>query len=345
MASSDGKCSSAKMKPIPQSSEELKKEVQEMALLHLRPNAEPSPRAKLCHFMTASGQIKRSPCYTSILLVGVTGVGKSSTVNHLLNTSGAIKFAKTHDTRSATRDTSEFFFTVDEPKFEVSDLQLGIVDTPGFSDTVGLKQEACNFYSIKQFYETHQKLSGCYPNLIFLVVPATDTRIEGPNTNLSKSLRCLKQLGLVDQIHPNVVVVLSFCCSIPHKKVAKWEMKLKEKKAIFQRIVFEALNVTAPVVALENNYDEWELEDDGDFTRLPNGQLQPKNLYDACKDVLKESSDHFGLMTLNAFFDKPTKQRPSPGHKAETKNASNETLTADERKFVKLVERAAEGGM
>ena len=122
MASSDGKCSSAKMKPIPQSSEELKKEVQEMALLHLRPNAEPSPRAKLCHFMTASGQIKRSPCYTSILLVGVTGVGKSSTVNHLLNTSGAIKFAKTHDTRSATRDTSEFILTVDEPKFEVSDV-------------------------------------------------------------------------------------------------------------------------------------------------------------------------------------------------------------------------------
>ena len=36
--------------------------------------------------MTASRQIKRSPCYTSILLVGVTGVGKSSTVNHLLNT-------------------------------------------------------------------------------------------------------------------------------------------------------------------------------------------------------------------------------------------------------------------
>ena len=101
------------------------------------------------------------------------------------------------------------------------------------------------------------------------------------------------------------------------------------------------MNVTAPVVALENNYDEWGLEDDGDFTRLPNGQLQPKNLYDACKDVLKESSDHFGLMTLNAFFDKPTKRSPLTGHKAETINASNETLTADEREFVKLLERAA----
>ena len=86
MASSDGKYSSAKIKPIPQPSEELKKEVQKMSLLYLRPNAEPSPRAKLCYFMTASRQIKRSPCYTSILLVGVTGVGKSSTVNHLLNT-------------------------------------------------------------------------------------------------------------------------------------------------------------------------------------------------------------------------------------------------------------------
>ena len=121
-------------------------------------------------------------------------------------------------------------------------------------------------------------------------------------------------------------------------------MKLEEKKAVIQRIVFEALNVTAPVVALENNYDEWGLEDDGDFTRLPNGQLQPKNLYDACKDVLKESSDHFGLVTLNACFDKPTK-RPLTGHKTRTKDAKKETLTADQRKFVRLVERAAEGGM
>ena len=87
MASSDGKYSSAKMKPIPQWHNHLRNSrTKSRRCPYLRPNAEPSPRAKLCYFMTASRQIKRSPCYTSILLVGVTGVGKSSTVNHLLNT-------------------------------------------------------------------------------------------------------------------------------------------------------------------------------------------------------------------------------------------------------------------
>ena len=348
MGNSNEKISSVELKPIPQTYEALSKEVQLMSILRLAPNADPSPRAQLCHFMTESRKIGRSPIYASILMVGSSGVGKSSTINHLFDTGDGIEFAKTSDSQSETRNTSEFVLTVDEPKFEVSDLQLGIVDTPGFNDTDGLRQDACNFYSIKQFYETHPKLIGCYPNLIFLLVQATDTRIGGRNSDLSKSLRCLQQLSLVDRDHPNVVAVLTFCCSVNYKNDANWKEKMAKKKAIIQRIVFKAVKVRAPVVVLENDYgkDGEQLQVDGDFTRLPNGELQPKNLYNACKEVLKANFDHFGLMAFNACFDKSKKKgQPTTGHKAKAKNASEESLTAEEEEVVKLLQETAKGGM
>ena len=347
MRNSDEKLSSVELKPIPQTNEAVMKEIQSMSSLRLAPNANPSPRAQLLHFMVQSGKIIRSPIYASILVVGSSGVGKSSTINHLFDTGDAIQFSKTSDSQSETRNTSEFILTVDEPKYGVSDIQLGIVDTPGFNDTDGLKQDACNFYSIKQFYETHPKLSGCYPNLIFLLVQATDTRIDGRNSDLSKSLRCLQQLCLVDRDHPNVVAVLTFCCSVNYNNVANWEKKMEKKKAIIQRIVFKALKVHAPVVVLENDYgkDGEQLKVDGDFTRLPNGELQPKNLYNACKEVLKANSDHFGLMAFNACFDKPNKNgQPTSGHETKAKNASIDSLTAKEEEVVKLLELTAKAG-
>ena len=117
---------------------------------------------------------------------------------------------------------------------------------------------------------------------------------------------------------------------------------MEEKKAIIQRIVFKALKVHAPVVVLENDYgkDGEQLKVDGDFTRLPNGELQPKNLYNACKEVLKANFDHFGLMAFNACVDKSKKK----GHETKAKNASEESLTAKEEEVFKLLEEAAKGG-
>ena len=103
--------------------------------------------------------------FHALLVVGSSGVGKSSTVNHLLNIGGEkVKFAKTNSTTSETKITSEFLAFADDPDLEVKNLVLGIVDTPGFNDTDGLKQDACNFYSVKKFYKDHPKLDRCFPN-------------------------------------------------------------------------------------------------------------------------------------------------------------------------------------
>ena len=328
---------------LPSSKGRMLAEAKSLGLLGPQPSLD-KPRAKLISYIYDSDKISRGFNHVSILLVGSSGVGKSSTINHLLNIGGkGVQFAKTSSTTSETRITSEFLAFADDPKLEVKNLVLGIVDTPGFNDTDGLTQDACNFYSIKKFYEGHPKLGRCFPNLIFVLVPATDTRIAGENSNLSKSLRCLNQLGLVDHRRPNVVAVLSFCCSVSCKKVETWKKKMENKKKVVQDVVFNALKVNAPVVLLENDFEEEELEKVGDFTRLPNGELQPKNLYEACQDVLRKNKDNLGLVTFNACFSKLSSIKKN-GHKIAAKDASKDSLTRKEEEFTKYFERAARGG-
>ena len=331
------------LKSMPTSRRGFFKESLSLGLLESEPSLR-EPRAKLFSIINDSRKINRAINRASILLLGSSGVGKSSTINHLFSTGDGIQFAKTSDTQSETRVTTEFILTADEPEYEVQDLQLSIVDSPGFNDTEGYKQDACNFYSIDRFYKEHPKLSGYYPNLIFILVQATDPRIRGANSNFSKSLRCLEQLHLVDQHCPNVVAILTWCCCIPYMNVTKWAEKMETKKKLVQDIIFQALKVTAPVVMLENNWGEYGLKVVGDFTSLPNGVLQPKNLYDACQKLLKKNTDNLGLITLNACFTKLRKKSPTLGRKTEAKDASKDPLDGEEEEFVKFFEQASKGG-
>ena len=302
-----------------------------------------NPRAKLFTYIFNSHKIGRGFNHASILVVGQCGMGRSSTINHMFNVGRGIPFAAINYTEYETRITSEFLAFADDPDLEVKNLVMGIVDTPGFNDTDGLKQDACNFYSIKKFYEGHPRLRGCFPNLIFVVVSAMDQRIAGENSDLSKSLRCLNELGLIDHRRPNVVAVLSFCCSIPCKKVEKWKKNMETKKKVVQDVIFDALKVIAPVVLLENDSEEHELERDGDFTKLPNGELQPKNLHDACQKVLTKNQDNLGLITFNACLSK-LKTIEMGSYKIEAKDARKDALSKEEEEFLKYFARAARGG-
>ena len=333
-------------KPLPADLKALGKEAHALGLMGPNPSLE-NPRAKLMKHVKNTIAIRRSINHVSILLVGPTGVGKSSTINHLLGTNGEIVFAKTNNSESGTRSTEEFIIYGDDPEYAVKDLPLGIIDTPGFGDTHGTKQDACNIVSIKKFFRTHPSLKGNHPNLIFVIGKANDNRMKGENSYLGKSLRCIKELDLVDPNHPNVVAVLTHACETSIKKVAKWSDKMEEMKAAIADIIFDALKVTAPVVLLENKYgeDDADLEVSGEYTCLPNGELQPENLYDACADVLKKSNDDTGLITLNSIFVAATKHSQNLGHKidATIANAACE-LDDEENKCAILLEGFARGG-
>ena len=330
------------MKPLPRGFLALYREASSLGLLGPHPDLQ-EPRAKLISHISSSKKIGRSMNHVSILLLGRTGVGKSSTVNHFLGD----EIAQVSESQSETRFTQEFIVYGSQPQYEVEELPLGVVDTPGFGDTAGSHQDACNFFSIRKFFRTHPKLKGHYPNLVFLVVKANENRFMGDNSELAKSLRCVKLLNLVDFNNPNVVAVMTHACGVPCGNIDKWSKKMATLKSSVKTIIFEALKVTAPVVLLENKYgeDDYELYVDGDYTRLPNGVLQPRNLYEACVNVLKGNGDNFGLITLNSIFAASTKVPPPiHEHKIEARNAKKCKLNGEEKKFVDALERESRGG-
>lgn len=76
-------------------------------------------------------KMKRCPNQVFILLVGLTGGGKSSTINYVFERD----IAETCETESKTRYTEEF--SINMKSDEYKDLQLSFIDTPGFNDTFG----------------------------------------------------------------------------------------------------------------------------------------------------------------------------------------------------------------
>jgi hypothetical protein len=98
---------------------------------------------------------------------------------------------------------------------------------------------------------------------------------------------------------------------------------------------------------MENKFDDCGLVHSGDFTRLPNGELQPRNLYLACAKVLSKSKDDLGLITLNSIFVGSTigDRATISGHETEAKNANKCTLDSEEDTMVHLFEIAEKEGM
>ncbi|XP_046851162.1 uncharacterized protein LOC124444595 [Xenia sp. Carnegie-2017] len=344
---------SSQLKPIPSSENERIKELNEIKMSG--ENAEINPRASLLYFITSSMKIQRHSKSAMILLVGGSGCGKSSTINHLLDTGDGISVIETSDNESSTKKTSEYIITIDEPKYEVSDLTMRIIDTPGLNDSEGVKQDACNFVSIKKYLETHPEFSSktkIYPNLVFLVDRASNNRIKGVISTLSKSLRSIKMLNIVDISHPNLVVILTHVCSVGYANPKKWQERMQKMKERVSDIVFETLGVRAPTVLIENDpYDDYELEKKGEFTILPNGERQPLNLYKACLGFLTKSkdgndiTDKFGHMVFNAAFTRKKKEKPLKGHEVKAKVASKEELSEEEWKLAKDFTEAAAGGL
>ena len=105
--------------------------------------------------MNRSKKIGRSVSHPSILLLGRTGVGKSSTINHLfrprsINGETNFEIAKTSHSLSETIFTAEYVFSIDNATNADKDINLGVVDSPGFHSSRGLEQDACNYIQATQ---------------------------------------------------------------------------------------------------------------------------------------------------------------------------------------------------
>ncbi len=203
--------------------------------------------------------------------------------------------------------------------------------------------------SIETFQKNKCSLES-FPNVILLVIQATNTRFFGQNSNFYKSLKAFAELGLVDTKNPNVVVIITFACAIPHKNVSKWKEKMEAKSLEIKGVLLKTLKVNAPVVYIENETEDNELEEteDREQTKLPDGTLQPKNLYLAIVGVMKEANDDLGLMAIKKFFGESLSNKINPiqGLSVPAKNASSESLSSKETMIKNnLIKASMEGSL
>ena len=245
-------------------------------------------------------QAHRSPYQAMVFLYGLTGGGKSSTLNHLFNT----ELIPTSDDRSCTADVTEYVATMDSEYWNVTDLEIGFVDTPGFGDTESDSKDIMNLAKIDSFLSNHPFLNSqvvthrIYPNIVMIVSNITDNRMAEFNSQFSKMLRMLSKFDVVDKVRRNVVIVLTNAFSI--RPASKYDEKKKRKLELVDNLSRLHFGVSFPIILIENIYED--LHTLGDWTVLPDGTKQPLNLFEAMISLMKHSGDEIGIETVRLLF-------------------------------------------
>ena len=255
---------------------------------------------KASELISRSLKAHRNPYEAMVFLYGLSGAGKSTTLNHLFNT----QLIPTSDSKSSTNEVIEYVTTMDSIHWDVNGLDIGFIDTPGWGDTSG--NSINDLANIELFLASHPYLDSqqlhlkFYPNIVMIVARAGDPRILGFNSQLSKMLRVLSKLNIVDKICPNVIIVLT--CALFIRPPKKYAEKRDDQIRNIKNLVRLHLGVDPPVVVVENLAEEEELEKFGDWTLLPDGTKQPLNLFEAMIALMKVSGDEIGVEAVRLLF-------------------------------------------
>ena len=243
----------------------------------------------------------RNPYEAMIFLYGISGHGKSSTLNHLFKT----ELIPTSDNRSCTEDVIEYVATMDSLHWNVTGLELGFVDTPGFGDTASDEKNIKNLAKIDDFISNHPFLRSpfsperIYPNIVMIVISVNDNRMGDLNSQFAKMLRMLSKLKIIDKVRPNVVIVVTHTTSL--RPASKFSEKKKRKFELVNNLARLYFGVSFPIVFIENEHEDLQIF--GDWTLLPDGTKQPLNLFDTMISLMKQSGDEIGIETIRLLFE------------------------------------------
>ena len=290
----------------------LPRSLHEAYKLHLSQTGHPAVK-----MLGSSIQAHRSCNEAILFLYGMSGAGKSSTLNHLFGR----YLVPTSDRDSCTDSVTEWVSSLTSEEWQVSNLEVGFVDMPGWGDSQG--KDAANFALIQHFLTIHpilgSKIRKFYPNIVLLVFNSNDNRMLGSDANAMKMLQALSKLSIVDRKHPNVVIVLTHVCSHP---ASDFVAKLQELSGIYQTLSRSCLGVNPPVVWLEN-HSGYPLQRSGDWTLLHDGTAQPVNLYEAMRTLMVDSRDELGKEALRLYFQNRASNPPKEKLRVNSNNLTS----------------------
>ncbi|RUS26512.1 hypothetical protein BC938DRAFT_470665 [Jimgerdemannia flammicorona] len=94
-----------------------------------------------------SASALRSHNNPTIMLVGLSGAGKSTTINRLFDS----EICKIGSSSSTTKNVTEHFVEIPSLRSGISNLRLSVIDTPGFHDTNGIYSDAVHAVCMQEF--------------------------------------------------------------------------------------------------------------------------------------------------------------------------------------------------
>ena len=187
---------------------------------------------------------------------------------------------------------------MDDPTLGVSNLQLTIVDTPGYFDDKGCEEDERNHRAILKYKE--DKLGDYYPNLIIIVIQGCINRFNEEHPFV-KCLEKLRETSLIDLSYNNVICLFTYASTF-----LNYPEDFKKKKAMLIDLCKRKLDISVSVCYVEN--DLTNLKTNGDWTVLSDGTKQPLNVFYCAKDIMKGGNkskkdiDPLGLATFARFF-------------------------------------------
>jgi GTP-binding protein EngB required for normal cell division len=147
---------------------------------------------------------------SSIIVLGETGVGKSSFCNKLCSTPKC----KIGENLNSETDNVKGFYGDNEYN------DIFIIDTPGLNDTNGKEKDIKNIELMKDYIKQNQRIKG-----IIIMLKFTDTRLTG---SIKESLKVFYNLFPLNNFWDHVVFVLS------HFFSTNEEQKKKRKQSLIK---------------------------------------------------------------------------------------------------------------
>ena len=240
-------------------------------------------------------------CNEAIILVyGLTGAGKTTSLNHLFGFDIiSISDKKASDTKLVT----EYVATMQSEKWGVSNLQIGFIDMPGWNDARGEDQDILNMATIDQFISNHPYIGStvykCYPSIVMIAIDANDNRLVGENSRTVRMFRALTKLKIIDKDRPNLLIILTHVMKVGIKK---FEERLKVIISIVRELAINYFDTEPAIVYVENDIEDHDLEKKGDWTVLKDGTLQPKNVFEAMMQLTGQHKDEVGQEAIRLYF-------------------------------------------
>ncbi|XP_035715430.1 protein hedgehog-like [Folsomia candida] len=147
--------------------------------------------------------------------------------------------------------------------------------------------------------------------------------MKGKDTGFVKSLQILKKQNLVDNKHPNLILVGTHAAGLGLKP-EKYIQNTNRIQKLVKELVLENVGINdVPVVFVENLPEDFNLDKPGDFFLLPDDSLNHANLLQEMFNLFTKTNDTLCRLLVSWYFS-PTCPDRDDDPEVDTENESIE---------------------